>query len=219
MYRILFSRGDAALSVFDVAVTEIVRLSLLGTVFLLAGFSKSFWQSLFDSEKTPDYSWLTITAGVLLMSGMVHTQYTNAPVQFVAYGALIVAMILQTVLNVKEKGDAFRHWFSLAYIVVFSMAIPVMYHSDVKYHTLFHVIEGIAAIVLVVMFTIELRRIFTGDAVNLLRIVPFVAIGIFDSAIIALRWPEMINWFLLIFAVLSKILYGFGKVLFARIRK
>ncbi len=118
--RELFFRGPLELSAFDVFVTIVACISISATLVLLAGFNTDFWRSLFNPAKTPDYTRLTLTAGVILLSGMMHTEFTIAPVQFVAYGALIVGMILQTVLNIKNGGNAFRHWFSLTYITAFS---------------------------------------------------------------------------------------------------
>lgn len=212
--RELFFRGSLKLSNFDVFVTVVACLSLAGTVVLLAAFSGDFWRSLFKTDILPDYPRLTMTAGVILLSGMVHTEFTIAPVQFVAYGALIIGMILQTVLNVKAGGNAFRHWFSLAYITAFSMAIPVMYHSNIRLSVLFHVIEAVAAFALVAFFTLALGRIFTGNADDLLMIIPFGAMAVLDAVIVAMRWPEYVNTFVLIFAVLSAVLFAAGKILF-----
>ena len=130
--RSLFPIGDGGLfpTAFDGYVNLMTVLSLLATVVLLIGFNGGFWRSLFGSA-TPDYRMLVITAGVLLLSGMVHTEHTVAPVQFGAYGALILAMVLQTVLQVRSVGSAASHWFSLAYLVAFSMAIPVVYRSSI----------------------------------------------------------------------------------------
>ena len=212
--RELFFRGPLELSAFDVFVTIVACISISATLVLLAGFNADFWRSLFNPAKTPDYARLTLTAGVILLSGMMHTEFTIAPVQFVAYGALIIGMILQTVLNIKSGGNAFRHWFSLTYITAFSMAIPVMYRSNIRLSVLFHVIEAVAAIVLVAFFTLALRRIFTGNANDLLSVIPFASMAVLDAVILALRWTEYVNTFVLIFAVLSAVLFAAGKVLF-----
>ena len=212
--RTLFFRGNVKLTAFDVFVTVAACLSLAGTVVLLAGFNKDFWRSLFADDKTPGYSILTLTAGVILLSGMMHTEFTAAPVQFAAYGALIIGMILRTVQNVKVEGSAFRHWYSLAYVTSFSMAIPVMYRSTIRLSLLFHIIEAAAAFVLVTFFTLALRRIFAGNAKDLLMSVPFVSMSVFDAVIVAMRWPEYVNMFVLIFAVLSAVLFAVGKILF-----
>ena len=80
---------------FDGFVNLTAILSLCAAVIMLLLFNRSFWQSLVSSA-VPDYSALTITSGVILVSGMVHTGFTIPPIQFAAYGMLIVAMILRT---------------------------------------------------------------------------------------------------------------------------
>ena len=80
--RSLFPIGDGGLfpTAFDGYVNLMTVLSLLATVVLLIGFNGGFWRSLFGGA-TPDYRMLVITAGVLLLSGMVHTEHTVAPVR------------------------------------------------------------------------------------------------------------------------------------------
>ena len=67
---------------FDGYVNTLTMVSLLATLVLLLFCNSSFWRSLFDSSVLPDYTMLTLTAGVLLFSGMVHTEHTVAPIQF-----------------------------------------------------------------------------------------------------------------------------------------
>ena len=143
---------------FDGYVNLMTVLSLTATLVLLIGFNGGFWRSLFGGA-TPNYRVLVITAGVLLLSGMVHTEHTVAPLQFVAYGALILAMILQTVLQVKADGHAASYWLSLCYLVAFSMAIPVVYRATVSHSGLFHVLEAVTAVALVVCFTFALELV------------------------------------------------------------
>ena len=95
---------------FDGYVNTLTVFSLIATVVLLIFANGNFWRSLFNASITPDYSILAITAGVLLLSGMVHTEYTVAPVQFVSYGLLAVAMILRTVQVSAGAENRFRLW-------------------------------------------------------------------------------------------------------------
>lgn len=200
-------------SAFDGYVNVLTLLSLSGTVVLLAVFCPFFRRAL-TGRAVPDYTRLSLTAGVLLLSGMVHTEYTMAPVQFAAYGMLIAAMVLRTV-EVAPEHDKTRLWYSLVYLTVFSMAIPVMYRSFLPHSALFHVIEALTAIVLVFFFTLLMRRVFLGEGENLLLRQPPVVATVADAVILALRWPEKVNLFLLIFAVLTPVLYLIGKLLFS----
>jgi len=201
---------------FNSYVNVICILSIVATLILLGTCNKDFWKSLFNNSIVPDYSMLAITAGVMLVSGMVHTEGTIAPVQFGSYGVLILAMVLRTVQNNATSDNKFDLWYSLAFLTVFSMAIPVVYHSDIKNHVLFHIIEAITSLALVFFFTYLLRFVFVGgpQADNLLLWIPIIVMAIGDALIIAMRWKEEINWFVLIFASLSAVLFAVGKVLF-----
>ena len=202
---------------YDVYVNAVLILSLLATVFLLAAFNGDFWRSIFMSG-TPNYTMLTVTAGVILVSGMVHTEYTVAPLQFVAYGFLIAGMILYTVTQVQSGTGAFRLWYCLAYLTVFSMAIPVVYRSHIDKSVLFHVIEAVVSIALVICFTYMLRQMFTGNGTGLLYFIPIIIAVIGDAVVLYMRWSEEINYFVLIFIVLSALMFVIGKILFSFIK-
>lgn len=203
----LFSDG------FSIYVNLLTILSLAATLVLLIGFNSGFWASFFSTSAQVNMTNLSITAGVLLLSGMVHTEYTIPPLQFASYGVLIIGLILQTVISVKNGGSALGLWYSLAYLVTYSMAIPVMYHSSIPNATLFHILEAITAFVLVAMFTFMLMRVMTGQGSNLLLWIPFLVMLILDTILIVMRWKESINMFVLIFAGLSTVLFIIGMIL------
>ncbi len=203
----LFSDG------FSVYVNLLTIVSLAATLILLIGFNSGFWRSLFNTTAQVNMTSLSVTAGVILLSGMVHTEYTIPPLQFASYGVLIIGLILQTVISVKNGGSALSLWYSLAYLVTYSMAIPVMYHSSIPYAALFHVLEAITAFVLVAMFTFMLTRVMTGQGGKLLLWVPFLVMIILDTVLIVMRWKESINMFVLIFAGLSTVLFIIGMIL------
>ena len=131
---------------FDGFVNTLTALSLVAAVLLLIFGNKGFWQSLVNSDVVPDYTMLTVTAGVILVSGMMHTEHTIASAQFASYGMLIVAMILRTAQTSSGAEHPFMFWYSLAFLTVFSMAIPVMYRSEISRAALFHVTEALAAL-------------------------------------------------------------------------
>ena len=72
---------------------------------------------------------------------------------------------------------------------------------------LFHFIEADVMLVLVVSFTVMLRRLFVGRGENLLLWIPFLVMVIGDAAVLWMRWSEEINSFVLIFAILSAVLF------------
>ena len=197
---------------FDAVVNLTAILSLSAALIMLLLFDRSFWRSLFTSA-VPDYSALTITSGVMLVSGMVHTEYTVAPIQFVSYGMLIIAMILRAAQLSGSAGSRFALWYSLIYLTAFSMAIPVVYRSAAANAALFHFIEADVMLMLVICFTLMLRRLFIGRGENLLLWVPFIIMVIGDAAVLWMRWPEEINFFVLIFAGLSAALFLLGKLI------
>lgn len=200
---------------FDGFVNTLTALSLVAAVLLLIFGNKGFWQSLVNSDVVPDYTMLTITAGVILVSGMMHTEHTIAPVQFASYGMLIAAMILRTAQTSSGAEHPFMFWYSLAFLTVFSMAIPVMYRSEISSAALFHVTEAIAALALVACFTWMLRDLFTGQGSDLLRWIPMIIAAVADAVILAMRWREKVNAFVLIFIILSAVVFAVGRVVFA----
>lgn len=204
---------------FDGFVNVLTIVSLLTTLVMLVAFNGGFFKSLFIKNEKVDYTMLSITAGVILVSGMVHTEHTVPPLQFVAYGFIIAAMAVQTVLNVQADGKAFFRIYSLIYLVLFSMAIPVMYKSEIRFSTLFHVIEAVTALALVAAFTYSCRSVFTGDGTNLLHVIPFVLALIGDAVIIAFRWNEKVNVFVLIFIIATTVTFVTGKILFKVMQK
>ena len=206
-------KKDMFSSSFDIYVNSAAMVSLLSFVVMVSFFNKGFWASLISEEAVVDYSMLTVTAGVLLVSGMVHTEYTIAGVQFASYGALIAAMVLRVVEINRNGGDGFSSWYSLIYCVMFSMAIPVVYKSNMENPTLFHAVEIVVSLVLVFAFTCMLRAMFVSKEVNLLSLIPFILMVTGDFLVLSLRWKETVNGFVLVFAVISTLMFIAGRVL------
>ena len=200
---------------FEGVASIIVSLSVLSAVVLLAFCSKTFWKSL-TGKAEPDYNMMTVTAGVILVSGMIHTEYTIPGIQFASYGMLIVAMILRAIRLMPESKNRFGLWYSLIYLTVFSMAIPVVYkHYTLTNATLFHVIEYCVMFALVCSFTLMLLRLFLGRGENLLLWLPFAIMAVVDAVVLWMDWTAEVNAFVLIFAALSVVLFVIGKIIFA----
>ena len=209
------SANQFFMDTFEGIAGVIVSLSLLSAVVLLGFFNKTFWKSL-GGKAEPDYTMMTVTAGVILVSGMIHTEYTIPAIQFASYGMLIVAMILRAVQLMPESKNRFGLWYSLIYLIVFSMAIPVVYkHYTLTNATLFHIIEYCVMFALVISFTLMLRRLFLGRGDNLLLWIPFIIMAVGDAVVIWMGWAAEVNSFVLIFAALSVILFIIGKIIFA----
>ena len=71
------------------------------------------------------------------------------------------------------------------------------------------------ALALVACFTWMLRDLFAGEGSDLLRWIPMLIAAVGDAVILAMRWKESVNTFVLIFIVLSAVLFAAGRVLFA----
>lgn len=202
---------------FSGYVNCLTCISVIAALVLLIGFNGDFWRSLFSTKALMNTNLVCITAGVLLLSGMVHTDYTIPPLQFAAYGALIAGLVLRTVLSAQAGVEVFKLWYSLAYLVVFSMAIPVMYESCIRYASLFHMIEAFTAFILVVIFTCMMMAVMNKQAGTLLLWLPFLFMFVMDAIIIGMRWKESVNVFVLIFASLSAVLFVIGKIVFSQL--
>ena len=89
------------------------------------------------------------------------------------------------------------------------MAVPVMYPSQIEAHVFFHILEAVGSVALVGAFTYLLLRLFN-DSEDLFSLWPIVLAIAIDVPLIALRWSEEINFFVLIFLVLSATLFLTG---------
>ena len=168
--------------------------------------------------ETIDFRRLSFAAGLLLLSGMVHTEYTIPGIQFASYGLYIVALLLQVVLLWTKVSHKPLLLLSFLYLVAFSMAIPVVYPSALSYAPVFEALEGVSAVLLVMVFTRMVIALYEGK--EDLFDWPFIVLAVvLDAALIALRFQEEINWFVLIFASLSALLFLAGAILKASLRK
>lgn len=201
---------------YDSYVNVLTCVCLMFTLIFLAVLNRDFLRSLFDSSVVPDYGRLSITAGVLLAAGMVHTKFTIAPLQFAAYGMIIFAMVLRTVETAPEAKNKAKLWYSLIYLTMFSMSIPVMYQSFIEHAALFHILAAAAALILVACFTYMMRLVFIGEAEDLLFILPAALMAVLDAAVIGMRWNEEVNSFALIFAIVSAVMFIAGKLIFRK---
>ena len=199
-------------SAFNGFTYLIVFISILCWIVYLSLRCQDNIKAIFTLEEASSYKDICISSGILLLSGMVHTEYTTSVVQFVSYGILIVGILLRVILNHKESDNKVSLWLSFVYLVSFSMAIPVMYHSFIELHIFFHIVEAIAFISLVVFFTYMMILLFNKEN-NLFRLyVPLLFVIVLDTTLIILRWNEEINYFVLIFEILSVVVFIIGFV-------
>ena len=202
----LFTEG------FNAYTYSLVIVSLAGWLAYLLLRCRKAIVGLFKMDVEIPFIDLSIASGIILLSGMVHTEYTIPVIQFIAYGILIVGILLKVITLHKTSTNKLLLWLSFTYLVCFSMAIPVMYHSNIELATAFHVIEAISSFALVVIFTYLLVYLFK-DNEDLFIIWPIVVALFLDTTIIILRWQEEINYFVLIFISLSVILFIVGYII------
>lgn len=165
------------------------------------------------------FSELSMAAGILLLGGMVHTDGSIPAVQFISYGMILISMAIHTAENVKKSGNADRKWLSFAYIVAYSMAIPVVYHTNIALDYLFIPIECVVSAGMVAMFTIMLTRFYNGNGESNFSMMPFMIALFGDFAVLFLRWDEEVNLFVLIFLCVMTALWFAGNVMCIKKKK
>lgn len=166
-----------------------------------------------------EFGKLAVAAGILLLGGMVHTHGTIPPIQFASYGMILVSMAIHTAQQVKAHGNGLLRWLSFSYIVAFSMAIPVVYHTAIELSWLFIPLEIVVSAGMVVLFTVMLRGFYNGTGEYGFSLPPFIAALVGDAAVLALRWNEEINFFVLIFICVALVLYIAGKCVSCKCKK
>ena len=195
-----------------IATYSLTALSVLGGTFLFVKSFLKIFPKLFSKDIFPledEYPHLVLASMVLLLGGMMHTGWTLAPIQFVSYGFLILSMIVVcTDFCLKDKANRFFYIVSLIYLILFSMAIPVVYSiaDNGAIGVIFYIGEFAAVFLLLPFFGIALNALFLKGRVGFC---PWMVIvmAVLDGVIIGLKWNEEINFFLLIFASLTLLFY------------
>lgn len=196
-----FSRFDG----LDWYMTILTILSLIGAYLFI------FLRCRSASSPAELFGRLSVAAGIILLGGMVHTHGSIPPLQFVSYGMILISMAIHTAVQIKEHGGGVLRWLSFSYIVAFSMAIPVVYPTSIELSWLFIPLEIVVSAGMVALFTIMLRGFYMGTGAYGFHPAPLIAAVIGDSAVIALRFSEEINYFVLIFISIAVILFIAGR--------
>lgn len=192
-------------------VYTLVFVSIIGWLVYLIAFCRPNMKALAKPNEALTFDKLILASGILLLSGMVHTEYTMSALQFVSYGILIVGILLKVIMNHRQSRNKPLLWLSFVYLVSFSMAIPVMYETHLEIHTLFHIFEAGASIALVAVFTYLTVLLFDGKD-DLFPVWPILCLVVLDTPLIIMRWNEEINSFVLIFEILSAVLFLAGLI-------
>lgn len=194
-------------------MTGLCFASMIGTILLVLIkfiYAKQFQLQIVDATAAELY-WMrqsiltSIIITVALFSGMVHTEYSIPGLQFVSYGILIAAMIMEVIVQNVFKVPL-SSALALAYVVAFSMAIPVVYPSNIEKKNVFHIVESIVSFVLVIAFGIMFWAILVGDYAVMLHPALLLVAVLGDALVLALRWKEEVNWFVLVSLALAVLL-------------
>lgn len=219
----VFTGDIAGYDLLDWYMTVLTVMSIIGAyVFILTQcrFKTAHYQngkaSAAPTPENDNFRKLAVAAGILLLGGMVHTGGTIPPIQFASYGMILVSMAIHTAQCVKAHGNGLLRWLSFGYIVAFSMSIPVVYHTSIELSWLFIPLEILVSAGMVVMFTVMLRGFYNGNGEYGFPVLPFAGALIGDAAVLALRWNEEINAFVLIFICVTAVLFITGKIVSAR---
>lgn len=187
------------------ATVSIIAFAVYTIVFLRDSF-----KSVFDETISPDYKKLSISSGIILISGMVHTKYTISALQFASYGVLIVGLLLKFIMIMKEKGEKLIPILTFIYLVSFSMAIPVCYQTlklPQQQAIAFYIVEIITSLLLVAAFTCMELLLFKDKEDKILHPIFVILMIVLDAATLALKWKEEINYFVLVAAGIAVVIW------------
>lgn len=191
-------------------------VSLLVFLFVGALPAAKVIVGIFRPDTGVNYRRVAYASGILLVGGMIHTDYTVLWLQFVSYGGLLLAMLLRALSSGTSRTGVSggRLTISYLYVLCFSMAIPVVYDTAVQFAAAFTAIEIVTSLLLVLAFAVMLDGYLTsGGLVNFnAPLITFTLAA--DAALLALRWTETVNWFLLVFPVLALIFWVIGRTLY-----
>ena len=217
------SGGEYALisgNIFNYFAYGVTAVSLLAGTVLIIRVIPGMFISIFTTREyafSENYKRIVIAAMAILFGGMMHTGFTLAPMQFVAYGFLIASMVVRTIECCRENGASdvrFASIVSVIYLTLLAMAVPVSYisHQSMPVLAVFYVVEFCAVFVLVPVFG-KLLLIFYDKGVTSFSFIYPIILLLLSGLTVALKWTEEINWFVLVFLVLTEVFYlSFGLI-------
>ena len=206
---------------FTAYVYITIILSFVGFFIYMILKNKASFLSIFNPKKyldKVDFVHLSIASGIILLSGMVHSEYTVSVVQFISYGILIGGIILKGIIDKDLFKNKTNLILSLIYLICFSMAIPVSYPTSLSNPTFFYIVEALATYSLVGLFT-YLLCLFFKNKDNLFKLLPLLVMTVLDALIIGINFSIEINYFVLIFASLSLIMFVIGLIFTRKVSK
>ena len=203
---------------YSITIISLVAGLALSIKPLIGMIKHLFTVDLYPFEK--NYTLIVIWTMAILFGGMMHTGFTKLPLQFVAYGFLIMSFIVRCV---EECGGnkVYQSVISAIYLTLFSMTIPVCYIAlELENLTVFfYVVEFLAVFVLIPLLGLMLYKYFKDGVTDFSFVFPLVMV-ILSGLTLGLRWKEEINYFVLIFVALTTVFYLiFGVVLGKKLKQ
>jgi len=198
-------------SYFNGFVYLLTFISLGATIILLI-FNRYHFVGLFSRDEKVyskiDFIKLSIISGVILFSGMVHTEYSSFLIQVVSYAFLIIGILFKVIDINKNSKNRYNLWLSFIYLVCFAMAIPVMYSypSSTNVNALY-ALETITVLLLVPAYTYFMIRLFRNEENKIFNPLLFILLIALDSSILVLRWNHESTTFVLIFLIATIVTY------------
>ena len=199
---------------------HIVTLASLIAAFIAAIVNGRAFAFLFtrsaECGKRISMRRMALMSGLVLVGGMAHTDFTLLALQFVAYGLFFIGLAFRAAeAGTKSRPDigVMRLVLSFAYLLCFSMAIPVVYSTSlVNVQTAFVTLEIVTALLLVAAFT-HLVEVYCRSGGLLNFGIPVIVYTIAaDIALIVLRAPESVNVFVAVFLVITVVLWLIGRI-------
>ncbi len=169
------------------------------------------WAPLFRSlaghRTSLDTRALAAGIGFFLLSGMLHTGFLLLPIQFTAYGALAIGLILHVII-LPNRTDARERIFSTAYLLCFSMTVPVVYDTAIggTRGYIFMGVELVTMLYLVFAFASMTEVFLRTGCCNANPAVLFWMLALVGATFM-LRLPEYANWLVAIFALLTLLVW------------
>lgn len=197
----LINPSFISLSTYSITALSVLSGTILFIKPIYKMFSVLFTNKIFDFNDNIKH--LIIASMALLFSGMMHTTFTIATIQFVAYGFLLIALLAKTLQKPNRISIT-----SFIYISLFSMSIPVVYSTflSAPMNVLFYISEYMSVFILVPILGILMYSLYKNNVAINTILIPFIMI-ILIALTLAFKWQEEINYFVLIASSLTLISY------------
>ncbi len=207
----IFRGGEASMLGAETLIPRLVHplalLALLAGIIVMRRQWLPLLRSVSGTALPLDCNALAGGIGCFLLSGMLHTGVVLLPVQFTSYGFLMVGLVLHAVYYA-EAGSARRRGWAVAYLLSFSMTVPVVYDTALEgvRRGLFIGVELVTTFYLIFAFSmmtayfLRTGRCGANPAVLILML-------ILTAAVFFLRLPEYTNFLLAIFPPLTLLIW------------